>query len=453
MSISGRILLGLTQGIRGSRCSRIMQEISLVPHAPRPEILSRQFHRLSTLLQLAEAHVPYYREMFRTTGIRSRDIRSLHDFALLPVLTKNIVRERLADLVREDIPKDKLIPGNTGGSTGIPLTFYRDRSVLDAQDAATYRNLLQCGWVPGDMIGSFWGADDHFHSMKSWEFELRQRLRRQYQFDPFQSGTAEFDRWLKKWKKVNPSIALGYASTIARFAAYIEDTGQRLGPLKGAYTTAEKIYPSQREVISRVFGCPVYSVYGSSEVPNIASECPRGKMHVNSDFVILETERSNENGHEPSPFLVTGLWNQVMPFIRYRNDDCGALSDQTCDCGKQFPLMDLNIARTSDNFIFPNGQVVHGEFFTHLMYGSKGIQMFQFHQTAQDSITLWIVPNPGQPKGWQQSIRAVQEKIENLDSTRRLKVHVQETEAIPVSPVGKHRFTRSDVKLSKKHAA
>ena len=57
--------------------------------------------------------------------------------------------------------------------------------------------------------------------------------------------------------------------------------------------------------------------------------------------------------------------------------------------------MRLEIARTSDNFPFPGGRLVHVEFFTHLMYGSSGIVTFQFHQTAVDEIILYIVPGPG----------------------------------------------------------
>ena len=95
-----------------------------------------------------------------------------------------------------------------------------------------------------------------------------------------------------------------------------------------------------------------------------------------------------------------------MPFIRYRNEDGGYLSQEVCSCGNNFPLMRLEIARTSDNFVFPDGRVVHGEFFTHLMYGSDGIVTFEFHQTAPDRDHLVDCARtrrqqspPGQDKG------------------------------------------------------
>jgi phenylacetate-CoA ligase len=444
MNILGRVLLEITLRMRRSQSLQILREIRTAPFASRQEILARQFARLSGLLVLAEEHVPYYREMFQSLRIRSRDIRTLEDFALLPVLTKDIIRNRLGDLVRDDLPKNKLLFGNSGGSTGVPVKFYRDRRVLDAQEAATFRNLLQSGWKPGDMIAFFWGGDDQLYGMSHWEFEIRQHLRRQYQFDPFHSGPDEMDRWLEKWPNLKPSVAFGYASTIARFAEHIQARRGKVDPLLGVFTTAEKLYLPQREVITETFRCSVYDCYGSSEVMNIASECPKGQMHINSDFVVLELDRTEVHAGEPAPFILTALWNEVMPFIRYRNEDCGELLQDTCKCGNNFPLMRLNVARISDNFVLPSGRVVHGEFFTHLMYGSEGISSFQFHQTLQESITLWVVPGPGRATSRQEAIRKAVEQVEQLDPGR-VKVQVRETEAIPLSPAGKHRFTRSDV--------
>ena len=132
-----------------------------------------------------------------------------------------------------------------------------------------------------------------------------------------------------------------------------------------------------------------------------------------------------------------------MPFIRYRNEDCGRLLDCGCECGSGFPVMDLNIARVSDNFLLPGGRVVHGEYFTHLMYGSSGIDMFQFHQTSIDSVLLWIVQGPGNEHERSQSISRAVEGVKSLHPT--IKVQVRITGAIPLSKAGKHRFVRSDL--------
>lgn len=444
-AIVGRLLLEMTQRVRRSRSLALMRDIERAPFASRQEVLENQFHLLSQLLAHAEAHVPYYRELFQSLGIRSRDMRSLDDLNKLPVLTKEIVRESGHKLVRDDVPLHSLLIHHSGGSTGVPITFYRDRSYIDASEAGTFRNLRQAGWEPGEMVAFFWGGNKRLDQMSRWQFELRQSMRRMYQFDPFHSGSVEMEGWLRRWPSLRPSVALGYASTIARFADYIETSGKRVASLRGVFTTAERLFPLQREVISRVFGCPVYDLYGSSEVQNIAAECSRGCMHINTDFVVLEVDSTKREVDKTVPFIVTSLRNWAMPFIRYQNEDQGGLIEDDCDCGNNFPLMCLNIARVTDNFVFPGGRVVHGEFFTHLMYGSEGIENFRFHQTAPESITLWIVPKPGNEAERARAVRAAVEQIKSLVPEREIKVEVRETDVIPLSSAGKHRFTQSDV--------
>lgn len=444
-SLPGYLLLAGTHRLRQSKTLRILREIERAPFESPEDGRRNQLRRLSALLTHAEQRVPYYRELFQSLGVSGRDIRTLDDFARLPILTKDIIRDRWRDLIRDDVPLERLHRHHSGGSTGIPLTFYRERAYMDASDAGTYRNFLQCGWRLGEMVAFFWGSNERLQQMSRAEFELRQRMRRMYQFDPFHSGPAEMEEWLRRWPRLGATIAFGYASTVARFAEFVEATGRRMPQLRGVFTTAEKLYPPQRRVISRVFGCRVYDLYGSSEVQNIAAECPHGRMHINADFVVVEADHPPAAG-AATPLVLTSLWNHAMPFIRYRNEDCADLLDERCGCGNNFPVMSLQVARVSDNFVLPDGRVVHGEFFTHLMYGSEGIRTFQFHQTAPDKIVIWVVPDPSTPQEVRQrTVAGAIAKITAL-TPAAMTIDIRESDAIPLSSAGKHRFTRSDVR-------
>jgi len=439
----GRALLALTNRLRGSDTLGVLKQIEGAPFRSSEEVRARQFRDVQALLAHAETRVPYYRNLFRSLAIRSIDIRDWDDFARLPILTKDIIRQNERELIREDVPLEQLQPHFSGGSTGVPLKFFRSREYMVASDAGSYRNLEQCGWRPGEMIAFFWGGSDKLYAMSRLEFELRQWARRMYQFDPFFAGEADMARWAARFARIRPRVILGYASTIAAFASFLGRKNHKISGIRGVFTTAEKLYRPQREAIERVFECKVFDCYGSSEVQNIAAECREGNMHVNADFVVLEEDKVDGDG--PRPFLVTSLRNFSMPFIRYRNEDCGYLSSSSCTCGNHFPLMRLEIARTSDNFVFPGGRVVHGEFFTHLMYGSAGIVTFQFHQTAVDEIVLSIVPGPGEAQARGEKIRDSIRQIQALSPGHPVRVEVREVESIPLSSAGKYRFTRSDV--------
>jgi len=441
----GSLAFTVAHRLRGSRSLELLRDMRDEPWQPREIVLARQLERLRALLAHAERHVPYYREAFRAAGVRSADVRSLEDFAHLPVLTKDILRERREELIAETVDRATLFPQHSGGSTGVPVSFFRDRAYLAASDAGTYRNLEQCGWKLGELVAFVWGFNERLDAMAPLEFRARQHLRRFYQFDPFKSGPAELSTWAREWRRLRPAVALGYASTVARFAEHLLATGAPGPRLKGVFTTAEKLYAPQREAIARAFGCRVFDLYGSSEVQNIAAECPAGQVHVNADFCVLETEPDVDGTGGPRPFLVTSLKQWAMPFIRYRNEDCGTLLDGGCECGRGFPLLRLDVARLSDNFHLPGGRVVHGEFFTHLMYGSEGIASFQFHQTAPDRVVIRIVPGPGSAERRAEAVRRAVEQVEAL-SPGALVVDVEEVASIPLSSAGKHRFTRSDVR-------
>ena len=86
--IVGRFLLQAAMRLRRSRALELLDDLVTAPRASPEEVREAQFRRLSDLLAHAEARVPYYREMFRFLGIRSCEIRSLEDFAALPVLTR-----------------------------------------------------------------------------------------------------------------------------------------------------------------------------------------------------------------------------------------------------------------------------------------------------------------------------------------------------------------------------
>lgn len=439
----GPALFRLAHRLRGSQSLALLPTLLADMRRPPAEARRVQLERLRDLLGHAERHVPYYRETFRALGFRAADLGAVEELQRLPVLTKAIIRERLDDLVDERVDRATLFRHNSGGSTGIPLSFYRDRTALDYGDAAKYRAFWQCGWRPGDMVAYFWGFNEKLERMGGVEFEARQALRRFYQFDPFQAGEAEMARWIATWRRIRPTIAFGYASTLARFAHFVRARGQALPPLRGVFTTAEKLLPAQRADLEAVFGCKVYDMYGSSEVNAISFECAAGRMHVATDLCALETLSGAVDGAGAEPLLVTSLTARAMPLVRYRNEDTGRVLSGTCGCGLGFPLMDLAIARQSDNFPLPNGRVVHGEYFTHLLYGTRGVETFQFHQTAPDRIVLYVTGAPG--VGASAEVARIARETEAL-APGALSVEVREVAAIPLSSAGKHRFTRSDVR-------
>jgi len=86
-----------------------------------PEVRERaELRSLIDLLTYAGREVPYYRELFRAYRFEPRGVRSSADLAALPLLTRDIIRERYDDLVDLN-HRGKNLKKGTSGSTGNPM--------------------------------------------------------------------------------------------------------------------------------------------------------------------------------------------------------------------------------------------------------------------------------------------------------------------------------------------
>lgn len=441
MSLTGKSLFLITQLLRRSEAYSLFKRDKDLPQVDIETAKAQQWASLTKLLKHCEEQVPYYQEMFRSLGATANDIRTPQDFSRLPILTKQILQTRGSELLSNSVTPEMLIKHSSGGSTGVPVSFFHDRSVLDASDAAVYRYLHRAGWSPGDWVAFFLGFTKRVYSIPKWNFVLRQHLRRMYQFDAHRASEAEMSAWFRTYKRIKPKVAHGFPSTMARFAEYVKANRLSLPAVSGVCTTAESLLPQQRAVIEEVFGGKVFDCYGSSEVRNIATECEHGSMHVNTDYVYLE--QASLDGRD-NALIVTSLKSYAMPFIRYQNMDEGQLLEGECSCGSGFPLMKLQIGRLNDYFRFPGGEIVHGLTLTHQFYGAEGVASFQFHQTALDEINLYVVPGPGSVSSRQAAITRAVDKLQSL-SSKPITVNVRVVENIPATLAGKHRFTRSDL--------
>ena len=407
----------------------------------RAGVAADQLHRLRQLLEHSKVHVPHYRDMLTGSPV---------DLSRLPVLTKDVIRTESDRMLSDTFSREALIEKSTGGSTGEPLVFYRHREYLHASQMGTFRNLSLCGWLPGDPVANFWGVNDPRHFRKR---ALKEQFGMGfYTFNAFDAGPQVFGAWLRRLDTVRPVVLYGYASTIWLFCKWLKDVHPQKSwktrkgwdhRLKGVFLTAERLHGFQRELIEEVLGVPVFNLYGSTEIQNIAFECTHGNMHVATDFVVVEVDGPPG---EAGDFLLTSLHNYAMPFIRYRNGDRGRLLGYVCDCGIEMPCISLDISRTCDNFRTRSGRVIHGEFFTHVMEGIQGVAKFQFRQTSLERVELRVVrANHGSGGGVVDSSVARVPGIVSGKTDGELQVEVMWVDDIPPTNRGKHLFTISEI--------
>ncbi len=283
-----------------------------------------QFERLRALVAHAWDHAPFYRGLFAKHGIEPGGIESLDDLRRLPSVGKSEIIANRSGVQNSGLGGG-LVYSKTMGTTGEPLIFFRDRAG-DAQHRATvHRGYRWYGIEPWMRSGLMWGIPSGRGRRVRMRIEdtLQNRFR-QRRFDLTDNTLEAFCGLLEGARFVE-----GYSSMLFELARYINERrpGGHAIPLRLVKATSEKIYPHYHGEALKAFGRRMTSEYGSAEAGIIAFECPEGRMHVNTDHVIVEVEDGG--------IVVTNLLSYSFPFIRYRLGDQVRLQDRvTCACGR-----------------------------------------------------------------------------------------------------------------------
>jgi phenylacetate-coenzyme A ligase PaaK-like adenylate-forming protein len=116
----------------------------------------------------------------------------------------------------------------------------------------------------------------------------------------------------------------GYASMLARLALEARAGRLRIGPVR-VNSTSETLLPEMRSVISQTFGAPVLDSFACTEGLVGKAAPDDDVLTFNTDMCIVElvdaANRPVPPGVPSTKVLVTNLYNQIQPLIRYELND------------------------------------------------------------------------------------------------------------------------------------
>lgn len=425
--------------------------------------------RLADLLNHARAHVPHFRALWGDLGvIHASNAREV--LASLPVMTRAEIQAAPAEF---SAPGMAYIDDATGGSSGTPMTFRVDRATQIARESSLYWADSLAGWRYGDRIAMLWGSDkDNRSAAADAKLAFRWWIDNRRWFNAFNMGEEQMAAFHRAMNRFRPHIIVAYAGSLDVYARFLESMGDGQGtiadgrktmgkgqkgideqnlslaprplpiancksvgyPLTALIASAEMLTPRARETAERVFGKPVFNRYGSREFGALAAEDGGGQgLRINPSDCILEVD-STDPVNLPGPLLVTYLANHAMPFIRYNTGDLACMSAD----GTRI----LSLAgRESDTIRTASGKMIHGEYFTHLLYRAKYVREFQFIQETLSRYRLLLVAQQPESKTIEDSIR--EDIYEELGAN--ISLELEYVEQIPVLSSGKRKFTISKI--------
>ncbi len=408
------------------------------------QIGREQQQKLSRIIEHAYTHCPYYRDVFSKIGSTAAELAN--KFTEIPLLHKNDIRQNKKRMHPANFSERKLIPKKTSGSTGVSLELFMDVDCSEWRRAvAIFRNSWT-GWRLGEKTAAVWGNPP---PAQNWRAFLRNALLEKCIYLDTLGMTAEdMEDFFQRLEHYQPTLMMGHAYSLYYFARFVEKQSRPLNfQIKGIISTAMMLYPWQREVIERVFGCKIFERYGCEEVSLIASECEAHRgMHINTDSLVVEFLKDDGQpaaAGEEASVVVTDLMNYGMPIIRYQIGDRAVYSDTPCPCGRKTRLITKVTGRDADFIVTPEGKIISGISLTeNFSLKVPGVEQMQMEQHALDRLTIKIVRDKDFNENSARILRELCEKTFGA----AMRCEVAYVDNIPQEKSGKYQFVISHLK-------
>jgi len=428
-----RAVSGIYFSLKGSRYLQISRCLERSQWWTSEQIHQFQNEELHKLIEYVYEYVPYYRKIMQERKLKPEDIKTTEDITKFPVLSKDLLRKYLNQLISTQNNSIKKYIRRTGGSTGEPLQIMNDYTNSVWENVAFYRGFNFAGYQRGDKIISLFGGTLGLAPEGKID-KLKTKFSGTVFLPAFEISQQNINKYVNEIKKSKAKFLRGYTSAIYLLAKLMDKSNITI-PLIAVFPTAETLQDFQREQIEKTFQCKVFDQYGCGECNSIAFECAsHSGLHISDENVFLEVLKNKErvpNG-EMGALTLTTLHNYAMPLIRYQNGDIVSLDKRPCLCGRGLSRISRIYGRANDVLLSQNGELISGAFIPHLFRNTEGIEQVQLIQEEKDEIILKVV------KGPKFSEKELTERIEILHKyLGDVKINVEYVSFIPTTPQGK----------------
>lgn len=319
-------ILDICSGVLGQ-----IQALRAVCGKDTDEIESYQFRELKRLIDFAWEHIPFYRRYWEHHGFTPEQFQRLQDFSLIPCIDKEIVRANYKDMVPRNYDRGRLEQVTSGGTTGLPLSFYINQAIAHGRELVhqpwTYWHV--CRYKLGiDKVVILRGSRVDERLIQQgiyWKRSLGYRGRGLL-LSSFHLTEATYKSYMHEIRKESPKFIVAYPSSLTILCSMMKKHNEApLRGLRGAICSSEMVYEWQRQLVREVLGVEIYSFYGHSEktVSAIPDSQHRMLFEPSYGYVEFLDEKLNpvNTVGEIAQVVSTGFQNDYMPFIRYQTSD------------------------------------------------------------------------------------------------------------------------------------
>ncbi len=330
---------------------------SLKIETSSPESIRQlQGERLAALVQRSWDRIPFYRDRWKACGLEPADIRTADDIRKLPVIRKSDFEDSLRlhppfGDYQGDFAAVRVQASS--GTSGNPKPFFFTRNDWDIIARLWSRRFHAQGVREGDILQIVFAYTLFIVGFTASEGAMRLGAL----VVPTGSGSVTpSERQVKIARDWGTTVLAGTPSYVLHLADVAEGQGFDLKKdfrLRRTIHTSETMTEAARRAIEDRWGVSAYDNFGSVETGSPTFECEeRSGYHINEDAYIFEV--LDPATYEPVPpgsegvLVVTCLFKEAAPVIRYNIEDLCTFIKGECPCGRTFRRISKLRGRLSD---------------------------------------------------------------------------------------------------------
>jgi len=416
--------LDFLQGLPVKKSINEIEKINLLSFDDK-RLKKYQNEKINNILKIAKKTNNYYKQYYDKK------------FAEMPILNKNILKQKGNQIISEGYEKNKLYKMSTSGSTGTPFVCYQNKEKKKRVQAEIISYSKELGYDVGNKLIYLRAL-----STRCKKSELKQFIQNQNLIDCAdlsENGIKTILKKLSNLTKKESAMLLAYGSTYNAIKDYAEKNHVKIR-ISGAVSGSDMLFDNTRNKIKEMFHCKCISRYSNEENGVIGQDLDNG---MNNMFLINEADYFIEildmDKDIPVPYgkigriVITDFFNYAMPFIRYDTGDVGAIEIFEIN-GVQKRFITQFGGRKTDNIYKPNGERIASNSISTLMWEFNNIKQFQFIQTGQKEYRLLLnIEKPFKDEN------RIYLKIKALLG-EEAKIEVEYIKEIPVLASGKRRY-------------
>ncbi len=312
------------------------------------KISQHQLDLVNDRIRALTASGSFYGKKLAAAGITS--VATPEDFEKLPFSEKNDLRDAYP-LGLMTAPEEEIVRiHSSSGTTGKPVIIPYTQKDVDDWAIMFARCYETAGITKKDRIQitpgyGLWTAGIGFQNGCERLGAMAVPM-----------GPGNTDKQLQMMQDMETTVICSTSSYALLLAEEIAKRGIKDNiHLKKGVIGSERWSKKMRERISTELGIELYDIYGLTEIygPGIGINCKYDTgMHYWDDYIYLEiidpvTGKVLPDG-EIGEIVITTLVKEGAPLIRYRTHDLSRIIPGKCECGREYPRIDVIMGRTDD---------------------------------------------------------------------------------------------------------